>query len=69
MHTVATALYVPVRDILSSWKSEDPCLPLAALYRLLLESGVRFSEMTFRAPVVARQRGDHPACCPGSRVR
>jgi hypothetical protein len=41
-----------VHEILSSWKSEDPCLPLAALYRLLLESGVRFSEMTFRAPIV-----------------
>ena len=53
MHTVGTALYVPVRDILSSWKSEDPCLPLAAFYRILLESGLRFSEMTFRAPVVA----------------
>jgi hypothetical protein len=53
MHTVGTALYVPVREILSSWKSEDPCLPLAALYRLLLEGGVRFSEMTFRAPIVA----------------
>jgi alpha-1,2-mannosyltransferase len=52
MHTVGTALYVPVREILSSWKTEDPCLPLAALYRLLLESGVRFSEMTFRAPIV-----------------
>jgi len=52
MHTVATALYVPVREIVSSWKSEDPCLPLAALLRLLLESGLRFSEMTFRAPVL-----------------
>jgi hypothetical protein len=53
MHTVATALYAPVRRILSSWKTEDPCLPLAAFYRLLLEGGVRFSEMTFRAPIVA----------------
>jgi hypothetical protein len=52
IHTVATALYLPVRDILSSWKSEDPCLPLAALHRVMLESGVLFSEMTFRAPVL-----------------
>ena len=29
-----SAMYLPMREILSSWKTEDPCLPLTALYRV-----------------------------------
>ena len=53
LHTVLSALYLSMRDILSTFKSEDPCLPLTAFYRALLELGVPFSEMTFRLPIVA----------------
>ena len=53
LHTVLSALYLSMGDILSTWKTEDPCLPLTAFYRALLVAGVPFSEMTFRAPAVA----------------
>jgi hypothetical protein len=52
MHTVRTALAYPVGEILTTYRSEDPCLPLTALYRALLDRGVVLSELGLRAPVL-----------------
>lgn len=52
MHAVRAALGMPVGELLVTYQSKDNCLPLSALYRLLMDHGVVFSELTFRLPVL-----------------
>ena len=52
MHTVSTALRRPLGWILTHYVSTDNCIPLTAFYRIQLDLGIRFSEMTFRLPLL-----------------
>jgi len=52
LHAVRAALARPVGTILTTYQTADPCLPLAALYRFLMDRGVQPSEWTFRWPVL-----------------
>jgi hypothetical protein len=74
LHAVRGALALPLGRILTTYQMPDYCIPLTALYRLLLDAGARASEMTFRLPVLAcgllllvvgplavRRRLGHPA--------
>ncbi|MCZ6782885.1 MAG: hypothetical protein O7G30_06200 [Proteobacteria bacterium] len=55
LHAVNAAVARPVGEIVTQWTyhGADYCVPLAALYRLLLDAGVQLSELGFRAPVLA----------------
>jgi hypothetical protein len=53
LHAVRAALASPLGRILTTYQMPDNCIPLTALYRVLLDAGVRPSEMTFRLPVLA----------------
>jgi hypothetical protein len=53
LHAVRAALASPLARILTTYQMPDNCIPLTALYRVLLDAGVRPSEMTFRLPVLA----------------
>jgi hypothetical protein len=53
LHAVRAALALPLARILTTYQMPDNCIPLTALYRVLLDAGVRPSEMTFRLPVLA----------------
>jgi hypothetical protein len=52
MHAVVSALNLSVPEILVTYRLADHCIPLAALYRLLIERGVELSELVIRAPPV-----------------
>lgn len=52
MHTVRAAVSEPVSRILVTYQLTDNCIPLTALFRSLLDLGVRPTEMTLRLPVV-----------------
>lgn len=52
MHTVRAAVNEPVSRILVTYQLTDNCIPLSALFRSLLDLGVRPTEMTLRLPVV-----------------
>src|SRR5262249_14947155 len=43
---------LPLPAILTTYQESDNCIPLTALFRLLLDAGVRLSELSFRAPSV-----------------
>jgi hypothetical protein len=49
-HGVWSALYMPLSEILVTYRLADHCIPLAAFYRLLVRSGVGLSEVVLRAP-------------------
>ena len=51
-HAVREALELPVSRLLVTYQDTDFCQPLAAGYRLLLDSGVRLSEFELRLPVL-----------------
>jgi hypothetical protein len=50
LHAVRSALAHPVREILVTYEPADNCIPLSALFRLLLDAGLRLSEPLLRTP-------------------
>ena len=51
VHAVVAALGLTVPEILTTYRIADHCIPLSALYRLLMDGGVRISEGVLRTPV------------------
>lgn len=52
LHAVRAVLELSFPEILVTYRPQDACLPLSALYRLLLVSPVPFSEMALRLPIL-----------------
>lgn len=52
MHTVRSAVSLPVSEILVAYEPVDNCIPLTALWRAVIDSGVRPSEVVLRLPAV-----------------
>jgi hypothetical protein len=52
LHLVRTALTQPVGTILTTYQKVDACIPLSALYRGLVESGLRLTELNVRLPAL-----------------
>lgn len=52
LHLVRTALTQPMGKILTTYQKVDATIPLSALYRGLVESGVRLTEMNVRLPAL-----------------
>lgn len=52
LHLVRTALTQPLDHILVTYQKVDASIPMSALYRVLVESGVRLSELGVRLPAV-----------------
>jgi len=52
MHTVRVALQQPLEWILTHYVTTDNCIPLTAFYRVQMDLGIRFTEMTFRLPIL-----------------
>ena len=52
IHGVRSALNLTLTEILTTYRLADPCIPLSALYRILMASGIRLSEELIRAPAV-----------------
>jgi hypothetical protein len=52
LHLVRTALTQPVGTILVTYQKVDACIPLSALYAVLVRSGVRLTELGVRLPEV-----------------
>jgi hypothetical protein len=50
LHLVRTALTQPVGTILVTYQKVDACIPLSALYAVLVRSGVRLTELGVRLP-------------------
>lgn len=50
LHLVRTALTQPVGMILVTYQKVDACIPLSALYGVLVRSGVRLTELGVRLP-------------------
>jgi len=53
LHSVRLAMSAPLGKILFRHTDFDHGRPLTALYRLAMDAGVVFDEMTFRAPILA----------------
>lgn len=53
LHGVRAALADPIAVLLTTYRTADPCLPLAAFYRWVLELGGRWSETGLRSPALA----------------
>jgi hypothetical protein len=52
MHAVRAALALPLREILVTYRQADNCIPLTALYRLILDGGGQLSEIALRLPML-----------------
>lgn len=52
IHAVRAAVNLPLREILTSYQQTDNCIPLTALYKVLMGWGVQLSEMAVRLPVL-----------------
>lgn len=50
LHLVRTALTQPVGTILVTWQKVDACIPLSALYAVLVRSGLQLTELGVRLP-------------------
>jgi hypothetical protein len=53
LHAVRAALAQPLGALLTTYQLADSCIPLTALYRLLLDHGVALDEWVLRLPVLA----------------
>lgn len=53
LHTVVSVLEWDLAGILTTFRRADPCIPLAALFRILSDLGVPLTETLLRAPAVA----------------
>lgn len=51
-HALRAALNFPLSKILVTYQITDNCIPLTALYKLLMLGGVHLTEMLFRLPVL-----------------
>jgi len=47
VHAVRAAVSLPLPVILTTYRESDNCIPLTALFRLLLDAGVRLGEGSF----------------------
>ncbi|MDY7091723.1 MAG: glycosyltransferase family 39 protein [Acidobacteriota bacterium] len=52
LHGVRAALADPIPVLLTTYRTADPCLPLSAFYRWLMDRGWSLSELDLRLPVV-----------------
>jgi hypothetical protein len=52
LHAVRAAVTRPLSEILTTYALNDYSIPLTALFRFLLEHGVRLSELGFRLPAL-----------------
>jgi hypothetical protein len=52
LHAVRAALAQPLKSILVTYQLTDSCIPLTALDRLLVDHGVRLSEIVLRLPML-----------------
>ena len=52
LHAVRTALGNPISSILVTYQRVDNTIPLTAIYRFLLDRGMKLTEMTVRMPAV-----------------
>jgi uncharacterized membrane protein len=52
MHAVRSALGMRLPEILVTYRQADNCIPLTALYRLVLDAGGVLSEMLLRLPML-----------------
>lgn len=52
IHALRAAVNLPLREILTSYQQTDNCIPLTALYKVLMGWGVPLSEMAVRLPVL-----------------
>ncbi|HKV10386.1 MAG TPA: glycosyltransferase family 39 protein, partial [Thermoanaerobaculia bacterium] len=52
IHALRAAVNLPLREILTSYQQTDNCIPLTALYKVLMGAGVPLSEMVVRVPVL-----------------
>ena len=52
VHAIRAALNLPLAKILVTYQQTDNCIPLTAVYKLLMGWGVPVTEMTFRLPVL-----------------
>lgn len=52
LHTVRSALGSDLATVLTTYRESDPCLPLTALYRLMIEAAIPLSELALRLPVL-----------------
>lgn len=52
LHAIRAAVDLPLGEVLTTYQLQDPCLPLAGFYRLLLNLGVPLSEFWLRLPVL-----------------
>lgn len=52
LHAVRAVVEKPLAEILTTYSTTDYSLPLAALWRLLLEQGATLSELDFRLPSI-----------------
>ncbi len=62
LHSINGALVRPLSEILQNWTyhGADYCVPLTALYRVLMDAGVVLSEMGFRTPVLLSGVAGYP---------
>ncbi len=51
-HAIRAALNFPLSRILVTYQESDNCIPLTALYKLLMAGGLPATEMLFRLPVL-----------------
>jgi hypothetical protein len=68
LHGVRVALAEPVGRILTTYRTADPGLPLAAFFRALMDAGVQPAEWTFRLPVLLFALAT-PLLIPGLALR
>jgi hypothetical protein len=52
LHAVRVVLTEPLRQVLVTYHGSDNCLPLSAVYSLLIRLGVPLSELAMRLPVL-----------------
>jgi hypothetical protein len=52
MHAVRAALNSPLSEILVTYRLSDNCIPLTAIYRLVLDAGGTLSEWVLRLPML-----------------
>lgn len=52
VHAIRAALNLPLSKILVTYQQTDNCIPLTAVYKLLMGWGVPVTEMTLRLPVL-----------------
>ena len=52
LHALRAAVELPLREVLTTYQLQDPCLPIAGFYRFLLDLGLPLSEFWVHLPVL-----------------